>query len=612
MRGQKSTLHIYRYLILPLLLTGKVYSQNLHYSVDLLNTRSKSVTVGIEFKKIGVDSLCYQMPLWAPGAYFPVGFGRFVDNFAAYDDNGDKKQVTKVNDNRWIIQNASNVTRIRYEVRTSHTDAIGQYYSLAHIDSNFFFVNGTALFGYLNDTKNTPSTVTYFIPSDWTLHCALETKKSLEYTAQDYDELVDAPILAAPNLYTTSFDHKGTKFEMVLSSDASFPMDSLQLLTKKIVSAHADFWGYLPFNKYLFLIHAPTLSKLPSGHTGALEHSNSSAYLLLNLPWQFIKDSYAHIISHEFFHAWNVKRIHSSKLGPFDYTVPVRTTSLWLSEGITDYYADLLLSRYGITSEESFEKSIARWNKEMRESPYAYKYSLEEFSVNSTIGLQTRVTYFKGSLVGLLLDIEIRTQTQNKHSLDDVMYGLYSQAKRGVHFDDFELLNIMDSISESSLFSIHASYIAGNDTIPINSFLEKMGLNWTSPEDISRSKGVQFLPLDDSIEYAKKYFYVKWIDSSSRYYRAGLRVDDILQSINDTSIYSLFSFYSEPLDHMLENSKPYSMQILRNKEKIVLNIGEEIKKRNSLPPINTISYINNPTPEQLAIRKGIYGKKEGW
>ena len=90
MKGRKSILHIYSYLIPFLLICDKAYSQSIHYSIDLLNTRSKAVTVGIEFKKIGVDSLSYQMPLWAPGAYFSIGYGRFVDNFAAYDDNGDK------------------------------------------------------------------------------------------------------------------------------------------------------------------------------------------------------------------------------------------------------------------------------------------------------------------------------------------------------------------------------------------------------------------------------------------------------------------------------------------------------------------------------------------
>jgi len=327
---------MYRYLLVFLLLASPILAQDILYRVDLGDSRTKKVKVTIELKKSGAETVTYQMPLWAPGAYAQTGYGRFVENFKAYGYSGDQKQVVRVNDNRWQIKAGKDIARIEYEVRTSHKDSTSLYFALAHIDSNFFFANATALFGYINDKKNLPSDVIYNVPTGWTLHCALESKKPNQFHATDYDVLADAPIMAGPNFNIRNFEYSGAKYEIVLASDKAFPMDSIEDLTKKIVKAQVDFWGDTPFKNYSFLIFAPTFMKSPSLANGALEHANSSAYLMLNMPWKTIKESYAHIISHEFFHTWNVKRIHSDKLGPFDYTQAVRTTSLWLSEGITD------------------------------------------------------------------------------------------------------------------------------------------------------------------------------------------------------------------------------------------------------------------------------------
>jgi predicted metalloprotease with PDZ domain len=255
-------------------------------------------------------------------------------------------------------------------------------------------------------------------------------------------------------------------------------MDSLEVLTRDILKAQIDFWGDFPCPRYYFLIYAPTFLRLPSLAQGALEHSNSSAYLLVNMPWNRVKSSFAHILSHEVFHLWNVKRIHSSLLGPFDYTKPVKTTSLWLSEGITDYYGHLLLSRYGILDESEFERQIVGWNYSMNHSTNSAAYSLEELSkMQSDFRLENAtVFYFKGPLVGLLLDLEIRERTNNQRSLDDVMYALYKDAKIGRHFRDNDLFPTMERIAGVTMTDFYRKYIAGKDSLPVDEYLAKIGL----------------------------------------------------------------------------------------------------------------------------------------
>ncbi len=597
---------MYLYLLAFLLLASPILAQDILYRVDLGDTRTKKVKVRVELKKSGAETVTYQMPLWAPGAYAQTGYGRFVENFKAYGYGGDEKQVVQVNDNRWQIKAGKDIARIEYEVRTSHKDSTSLYFGLAHIDSNIVFATGTSLFGYINDKKNTPSVVRYSVPDGWSLHCALESPKPNEFKAQDYDVLVDAPIMAGPKFNIRNFEYGGAKYEIVLASDRAFPMDSLEELTKKIVKAQVDFWGDTPFKNYSFLINAPTFLKSPSLSQGALEHANSSAYLMVNMPWNNVKESFAHIISHEFFHVWNVKWIHSNKLGPFDYTKPVRTTSIWLSEGITDYYAHLLLSRYGILDEEHFESTVIGWQYQTNMSKDAKTSSLEQLSIEqSDFDLKKATSFYsKGPLVGFMLDLEIRNQTKNKYSLDDAMFELYKRAKKGKHFKDEELITLIEKSTKTKLKDFHTKYIAGVDSLPLGDYARYAGLELfkkeQKPSGVDLGGVFQLLP------------------DSSAYFVAAFTNDDLLNAgvmLGDTIITWDDAKLTPSRREKLSKEKDAPIRVS-------LTVGRPLGRKNIKAiltrPLTTktvttpIADMENVTPEQLATRQGIYGKKEGW
>src|SRR6185503_17319685 len=138
------------------------------------------------------------------------------------------------------------------------------------------------------------------------------TFKLKEFIARNYDELADAPVMADTGFQTRTFKDGKAWYDIVVASDRKFEMDSLEEYTRKIVHAETEFFHDTPFEHYTFLINAPTYMKAPSMGAGALEHSNSSAYLVFNFPWKTFKQFGLSIFSHEFFHLWNVKRIHSS------------------------------------------------------------------------------------------------------------------------------------------------------------------------------------------------------------------------------------------------------------------------------------------------------------
>ncbi len=180
----------------------------LDFTVDLRDTKSHTVHVTLTPTGFHAGKAIYQMPVWAPGAYSVTHYGKYVENFKAYNKYDHTLAVNQVNDDRWEIPSGQSVKKIEYDVLDSHLDTTSLYFAMANIDTSLFFANATALFGYYDDDKSAGAQVTYLIPDDWKLVCALPPPtgysqdtnpsfKNMNYVAKNYDELADAPILAA-------------------------------------------------------------------------------------------------------------------------------------------------------------------------------------------------------------------------------------------------------------------------------------------------------------------------------------------------------------------------------------------------------------------------------
>jgi len=481
---------------------------SIKFTVDIRNTKSHMVHVTLVPSGFKKGNASYQMPIWAPGAYSVTGYGRYIRNFKAADINGYELPVKQLDSNRWEIKSGTTVQEIDYDVLDSHKDTTSLYFAMANMDTSLFFANATCLFGYYDDNKTAPAQVEYQKPVDWKLACALPpsskgyvqdtnaTFQNTTFYAKDYDVLADAPILSAPGLVTKSFKEGPAIYDVVLASNIAFgsaKMDSLTEYLRKIVHAETDFFHETPYDHYTFEIVAPSLTHMPSMAQGALEHWNSSDYLLGNFGWSMFKGAYLPIFSHEFFHLWNVKRIHSNLLGPFDYTKRVMTTSLWMAEGITEYYAHTLLSRYGIIGPGGFfGGGVEQWRKEMEYSPEAAKTkSLEELSIDeSGFDLEEALLFYsKGPLVALALDIEIRNKTSNKKSLDDVMLALNNDAKHGKTFKEDQLIHLVEKYSGVDLTDFYDHYIKGNDSLPLDKYLAMMGLQKSAEGESEADNG---------------------------------------------------------------------------------------------------------------------------
>jgi predicted metalloprotease with PDZ domain len=603
--------------LLVLFLGLPVFAQSLDYRVDLTNSASKRVHVTLTPKKMNGETVTFQMPAWAPGAYSVTNYGRYVRDIQAFDLSGRTLAVKQLTENRWSIASAKSLSRIEYDVADSRKDSTSLWFAMAHVDSNLFFANGTALFGYVNDEKNTPSTVTFVKPANWELATALDYNNTLkrdcsftqtQFKAKDYDELVDAPILAAPELQTRCFDQDGAQYEIALVSNKVFSMDSLQEYTKKIVKTQTDFFGETPFKHYTFLYYAPSFMQMPSMGQGALEHMNSSAYLMMHQPWSQFKEGGLRIISHEFFHLWNVKRIHSSLLGPFDYTKGVRTTSLWLSEGITDYYAHALLARNGLISSDKFLGDLREWYANYRSSKPALTKSLEELSrEESDFDMENAVVlYTKGPLVGLMLDLEIRNRTDNKKSLDDIMLALNKEAKQGKYFADEELIGKMGKIVGLDLSAFYQQYIQGSDSIAFEQVLDQMGLTGRSDMSMELAAPGEKNKVEYEFDPGGK-MVLKRIPTTSFFALAGFQSRDSVISINGRSVNSA---NVKEVFASIDRASSASAIVLRGEQKTLTFTLASLEafrmKRGNLP----IRVAQSESPLRAAIRNAIMGKMD--
>ncbi len=593
-------------------------ASRLQFTVDLRNTKSHTVHVSVTPMGFHAPVAVYQMPVWAPGAYSVSHYGKYVVNFKAYNKNADLLDVKQLNDDRWQIEQGKSVARIEYDVLDSHLDTTSLYFAMANMDTSLFFANGTALFGYFDDDKKAGADVSYMIPNDWKLVCALpapggysqdtnSTFKNTMFVAKDYDELVDAPVLAAAehkdenhldHIVTKSFLQNGIVYDIAVATDGSWSdskMDSLTENLRQIIHAETDFFHDTPYKHYTFEIVAPTLSHLPGLGQGALEHANSSDYLLIDFGWSMFKGYFLSTFSHEFFHLWNVKRIHSNLLGPFDYTQRVMTTSLWMAEGITEYYAHTLLSRYGIISPERFFADFQQWRGGMDGSTGPAKLkSLEDLSIDESTFEMDEATqfYLRGPVVALMLDVEIRSRTNNKKSLDDVMLALNNDAKHGKTFREEDLIHKVEQYAGIDLTDFYNKYIHGNDSLPIDAYLAKMGYAHAAEAPAQQT---QLAVISDTL------FFFQSLDSTGPLATSGVKQGDVLLAINGTQI----SLSNMAMLSSMDSLNGSTMTVRREGQSLDIHILDSRKKKDA----DAGSGIDpSATPMATAIRKGIVGQ----
>ncbi len=430
------------------------------------------------------------LPVWIPGSYLVREFARNLSQLEARQGSRAVK-LAQLDKTTWTAscsgKSALTVSYLVYAFDTSVRTAF--------LDSQRGFFNGTSVFLRVHGREAAPQQVRITgLPRGWSVATALPAVKinatgAGDYAASNYDELVDHPVELG-TFWRGSFKAKGVPHEFVVAGAwPGFDGDRLLADTKKICEAEIAFWhgkAKAPFDRYVFMLNVVDDSY------GGLEHRASTALIasrrdLPRVGDSKLSDGYVTLlglISHEYFHTWNVKRLKPREFEPYDYTQENYTQLLWFFEGFTSYYDDLFLRRTGLIDEARYLQLLAKTINQVNATPGRHVQSVAQASFDAWVKYyrpdentaNATVSYYtKGSLVALAFDLTLR---QFGGSLDGVMRKLWA-LKRGIVEAD-----IRQALAQEAGRPLDAEFdtwVHGTADLPLAKLLAQQGLGWHSP-----------------------------------------------------------------------------------------------------------------------------------
>jgi predicted metalloprotease with PDZ domain len=417
------------------------------------------------------------MPVWTPGSYLVREYARHVQDFAVKDASGKALGWRKINKNTWQIDSKGAgelvaTYRVYSNELTVRTNELN--------DEHGFWNNG-ALLMFPKGQLAAASTVKVNPFGNWKVATGLPkvAGQTNAFRAPNFDVLYDSPFEVS-NFNEISFDVQGKSHRFILSGDGNYDLKVLARDTAKIIEEAYKIFGELPYEDYTFIVN------LRGG--GGLEHLNSTA-----LQWNRFGfkpaaryRGFLSLVAHEYFHAWNVKRIRPDALGPFDYENENYTKLLWVAEGATSYYESVLLRRAGLESDSAILNSKANAITDLQNRPGRFETSLEEASMDAWIkyyrqdenSANNQISYYdKGDIVNMMLDLTIRASTNGAKSLDDVMRHLYVEFyKKGRNYTPEDYQKVSEMMAGRSLDDFFSKYVRGEGEIDYASIMSPFGL----------------------------------------------------------------------------------------------------------------------------------------
>ncbi len=586
-----------------ILLTFTLHAQQPEISYDIAWSQPNShfLEITMTIKNWTADSLDVRIPAWRPGRYVIQNYAKNIIEFQALTQESTPLPHQKLDKGTWRIQNSSSQTiLVKYKYYARQLDAGSSY-----LDDSEAYINPISCLMYIPGKELLPVSLSIQKPVDWKIAAALDFDESQgAFVSENYHELVDAPILISPAFNLLTFQQKDARIEIALQGKANYDEKKIVEDIRKIVVEQCKIMKDIPFKRYLFMYH---LVPYRFGH--GVEHKNSTS--IVRGPADFDNEKYYDgflgVTAHEFFHAWNVERIRPEAIYHPDYSKENYTTTMWLYEGITSYYADLTLIR---THQVKKKKYFENWARRIRGFQNLYGRKLSSVSEASweswTKGYgnappNTSFSFYaKGNILGMLLDLEIRQRTKNKKSLDNVMRYLnesYAKQNRGVPEDGFQ--KAIQTVTKSGFEEFFADYVHGTEEMDYNRFLKYAGLELKIETDKKAPK-VYF---GISTSGDEKQTKISNVAPESPAFKAGLDSDDILLAIDSNRA------HKSNLDLLLKKYSPgdtIRVSVFRRSE--LHHFDVELAE--ALPDKYEIKEIEESSRLQKKIRKSWLNEEE--
>ena len=578
--------------------THQVVAQSVHYEVAVTDPVSHLFHVTAEFPAAGKDTLYLSLPAWSPGAYEIRNYARYVRGFGATNAAGQQLFWDRFDKDTWrVVTGKSARVTVQFDFFGDTIDL-----SLARLTGDFGQFLGTNLFLFEEGQLARPAEVRFRIPQGWQVTTALPGAANGVYRATDYNELADAMTFVGHyTLDSLPVDGKWIRIALWPAADYTPAVaGNLRGGLGKMAQVQNRVMGGAPYDVYTVffnVIHEPV------EFGGGLEHSSAQYDIMpaqaFASPTGTLGSFMYPLLSHEFFHLWNVKRIRPVEMWPYDYHAEQYTPLLWWSEGVTDYYADLTNLRAGLWSPDQFVQNVSDNIQQVESAPEPW--SAEDGSVatwiNEVYVNSSQLYYPKGSLLGMLLDISIRDATDNAHTLDEVMRGLYTRYYRqGKGFSTSDLLGELSKAGMPNAEGFYQRYINGRDSLPYETVFARAGITVTHA-----TTSVPFLGVAAGADAAGAV-EVQSVTPGSAAAGAGVQVGDVLVTVGDIAIAADQDWASTFRSRYRgRGGQPLTISVRRAGQALMLNTV--VRERTSAH--FTLARSTTPSPKQARIWQGL-------
>ena len=480
----------------------------LHYQIEFDDYRQHLIHVTLRF--VADPTQVLSLPTWIPGSYLIREFSKHIESVRAYDEEGRLLEIQKFEKNKWRLFNTDHeLITVEYDVYAYDLSVRGAY-----VDQTRLYVNPACACLGLEGQEDKAIEVELFLP-DELKHFQLATgmaSKSLvkgRFTlkAKNYAELIDAPFELAEQT-RFSFEANGIPHEFVVSGKHAMNAARMQQDIEKICATEISMFGSAPFSNYTFMTMATANSY------GGLEHPNSTSLISpredlpkANEPEEPSEDyqRFLGLCSHEYFHSWLVKFIRPENFVNYDLNKEGYTSLLWIFEGFTSYYDDLILLRSGVISQASYIKLLKTQIDRYLQNPGRFVQSVSDSSFDAWVKFYRQdensnnagTSYYnKGCLVALCLDLGLRLRGS---SLDALMRKLYENAQKGVQVHERTIVELCNELTGDNWIEQINHLINTTDELPLDQLFPEFGLSYSLKNDKSLPLGLKLVDKPEGV-----------------------------------------------------------------------------------------------------------------
>ncbi|MCF8273165.1 MAG: peptidase M61 [Flavobacteriaceae bacterium] len=465
--------------------------------INLTKVVNDKVPVTINPGRFTTETVTYHLPKVVQGTYSVSDFGKYVDDFKAFDYKGNELTFNKTDTNTWVINGAVNLDYITYYVNDTFdievTGGIGgdTPFSPAgtNIESDNYVLNLHGFIGYFDSLKNNQYKLEVTAPADFVRSSALQNAgiktsddaktATTMYVAPRYFDITDNPMMYG-KFTVEEFQVGGIKIVLsVYSPNNMHSASSLKDAMYKMMQAQKTYLGDInSTSRYdIFLYLSKGEQNSPKGF-GALEHHTSTVVVMPEaMPEDALAESMIETVSHEFFHIVSPLSVHSEDVHYFDYNNPTFSKHLWMYEGVTEYFANLFQVNQGLISEEDFYgKIMGKIQTSLQMNDSMSFTEMSENVLKDPYAKQYYNVYQKGALIGMCVDVLMREESNGQRGILSLMKELSNKYGKNKPFEDDKLFDEIVAMTYPSLRTFFDTHVIGTTPINYNEFFNKVGL----------------------------------------------------------------------------------------------------------------------------------------